>query len=63
MMSGGQKGALQNLKQKLLGESSFTTFVNDVPPEIELSDYPRPPSPCFEGLLIGESLKIKPNIK
>lgn len=62
-MSGGQKGALQNLKQKLLGESSFTTFVNDVPPEIELSDYQRAPSPGSEspsGLLNGESLKVEP---
>ncbi|CAH1447296.1 unnamed protein product [Lactuca virosa] len=63
MMFGGQKGALQNLKQKLLGESSYTTFVNDVPPEIELSDYQRAPSPGSEspsGLLNGESLKVKP---
>ncbi|KAJ9564982.1 hypothetical protein OSB04_000948 [Centaurea solstitialis] len=66
MMFGGQKGttSLHHLKQKLLGESSFSTgYVNNVPPEIELSDYQRAPSAGSEspsGLLNGESLKVEP---
>ncbi|KAL4557439.1 hypothetical protein LXL04_035616 [Taraxacum kok-saghyz] len=62
-MFGGQKRALHNLKQKLLGDSSFTTSINEIPPEIELSDYQRAPSPGSEspsGLLNGESLKVEP---
>ncbi|KAK9067555.1 hypothetical protein SSX86_011666 [Deinandra increscens subsp. villosa] len=64
-MFGGNKGAtaLHHLKQKLLGESSFTTSINNVNPEIELSDYQRAPSPGSEspsGLLNGESLKVEP---
>lgn len=64
-MFGGHKGTttLNNLKQKLLGDSSFITSVNDVLPEIELSDYQRAPSPGSEspsGLLNGESLKVEP---
>ncbi|GJW59200.1 autophagy-related protein 9 [Tanacetum coccineum] len=64
-MFGGQKGAtaLHNLKQKLLGESSYTTSVHDTSPEIELSDYQRAPSPGSEspsGLLNGEGLKVEP---
>ncbi|KAI3678818.1 hypothetical protein L6452_38121 [Arctium lappa] len=66
MMFGGQKGAtpLHHLKQKLLGESSFGTgSLNNVPPEIELSDYQRAPSAGSEspsGLLNGESVKVEP---
>ncbi|KAL4558687.1 hypothetical protein LXL04_036888 [Taraxacum kok-saghyz] len=62
-MFGGKKRALHNLKQKLLGDSSFTTSINEIPPEIELSDYQRAPSPGSEspsGLLNGESLKVEP---
>ncbi|XP_024981209.1 autophagy-related protein 9 [Cynara cardunculus var. scolymus] len=65
-MFSGQKGAtaLHHLKQKLLGESSFSTgSINNVPPEIELSDYQRAPSNGSEspsGLLNGESLKVEP---
>lgn len=64
-MFGGQKGTttLHNLKQKLLGDSSFITSLNEIPPEIELSDYQRAPSPGSEspsGLLNGESLKVEP---
>ncbi|KAM0007117.1 hypothetical protein Hdeb2414_s0019g00550591 [Helianthus debilis subsp. tardiflorus] len=64
-MFGGTKGitALHHLKQKLLGESSFTTSIDNVTPEIELSDYQRAPSQGSEspsGLLNGESLKVEP---
>nr|GEU71780.1 lysine-specific histone demethylase 1 homolog 3-like isoform X1 [Tanacetum cinerariifolium] len=54
---------LHNLKQNLLGESSYTTSVHDTSPEIELFDYQRAPSPGSEspsGLLNGEGLKVKP---
>ncbi|XP_071738178.1 autophagy-related protein 9 [Rutidosis leptorrhynchoides] len=63
MMFGGQKGAIHHLKQKLLGESSFLTSIDEVPTEIELSGYQRAPSPGSEspsGLLNGESLKVEP---
>ncbi|KAI3760165.1 hypothetical protein L1987_50556 [Smallanthus sonchifolius] len=64
-MFGGTKGAttLHHLKQRLLGESSFTRSIDNVAPEIELSDYQRAPSPGSEspsGLLNGESLKVEP---
>ncbi|KAI7735125.1 hypothetical protein M8C21_031641 [Ambrosia artemisiifolia] len=64
-MFGGQLGAttLHNLKQKLLGESSYATLNDDLTPEIELSDYQRAPSPGSEspsGLLNGESFKVEP---
>nr|KYP51184.1 Autophagy-related protein 9 [Cajanus cajan] len=49
---------------KSQGESSLTTgLLQDVPLEIELSDYRRIPSPGSEspsGLLNGESLKVEP---
>ncbi|XP_059660372.1 autophagy-related protein 9 [Cornus florida] len=66
MMFSGQRGAnaLNIFKWKLGGESSLTTgLLNDVPPEIELSDYQRAPSPGSEspsGLLNGESLNVEP---
>ncbi|XP_076939768.1 autophagy-related protein 9-like [Bidens hawaiensis] len=64
-MFGGQKGTttFHGLKQKLLGESSYTTFNEDITPEIELSDYQRAPSPGSEspsGLLNSESFKVEP---
>ncbi|KAJ7972668.1 Autophagy-related protein 9 [Quillaja saponaria] len=66
MMSSGTKAASDfNLfKWKRQGESSLTTgLLNDVHPEIELSDYRRVPSPGSEspsGLLNGESLNVEP---
>ncbi|RDY01180.1 Autophagy-related protein 9, partial [Mucuna pruriens] len=49
---------------KRQGESSLTAdLLRDVPPEIELSDYRRIPSPGSEspsGLLNGESLNVEP---
>lgn len=62
----GQKGAnaLSIFKWKWHGESSLTTgLLNDVPPEIELSDYRRIPSPGSDspsGLLNGESRNVEP---
>ncbi|KAK3020929.1 hypothetical protein RJ639_046585 [Escallonia herrerae] len=56
--------ALKIFKGKRHAESSLTTgLLNDVPPEIELSDYHRAPSPGSEspsGLLNGESLNEEP---
>ncbi|KAF5741888.1 hypothetical protein HS088_TW10G00896 [Tripterygium wilfordii] len=66
MMFGGQRGsnALNFFKWKWQGESSLRTgLLQDVPPEIELSDYGRVPSPGSEspsGLLNGESLNVEP---
>ncbi|KAI5596982.1 hypothetical protein BDE02_02G037700 [Populus trichocarpa] len=65
MMFSGQKfNALSIFKWKWRGESSLTTsLLDDVPPEIELSDYRRVPSPGSEspsGLLNGESLNVEP---
>ncbi|KAK9282421.1 hypothetical protein L1049_005338 [Liquidambar formosana] len=66
MMTSGQKGAnaFSLFKWKWHGESSLTTgLLNDVPPEVELSDYRRVPSPGSEspsGLLNGESLNVEP---
>ncbi|KAA8550764.1 hypothetical protein F0562_002448 [Nyssa sinensis] len=66
MMFSGQKGAnaLNIFKWKWRGESSLTTgLLDDVAPEIELSDYRRAPSPGSEspsGLLNGESLNAEP---
>lgn len=45
------------------GSSLTTGLLRDVPPEIELSDYGRIPSPGSEspsGLLNGESLNVEP---
>lgn len=62
----GQKGpnALNIFKWGWQSESSLTTgLLNDVPPEIELSDYRREPSPGSEspsGLLNGDSLNAAP---
>ncbi|KAK3010815.1 hypothetical protein RJ639_011499 [Escallonia herrerae] len=56
--------ALKIFKWKRHAESSLTTgLLNDVPPEIELSDYHRAPSPGSvspSGLLNGESLNAEP---
>ncbi|XP_057964932.1 autophagy-related protein 9 [Malania oleifera] len=68
MMFRGQTGANANafsiFKWKRHGESSLTAgLLNDVPPEIELSEYGRVPSPGSEspsGLLNGESLNVEP---
>lgn len=65
-MFSGQTGtnALNLFKWTRRGDSSLTTeLLNDVPPEIELSDYHRAPSPGSEspsGLLNGESLTVDP---
>ncbi|GAB4841706.1 autophagy protein atg9 [Ancistrocladus abbreviatus] len=66
-MSSGHKGTntLNIFGWKWHGESSITTsLLHDVPPEIELSDYRRVPSPSGSespsGLLNGESLKAEP---
>ncbi|XP_043704370.1 autophagy-related protein 9-like [Telopea speciosissima] len=65
MMFSGQKGihASGILKWKWHGESSLNTgLLNDVPPEIELSDYRRLPSSGSEspsGLLNGEGVKVE----
>lgn len=62
----GQKAAnaLSIFKWGNSGESSLTTrLVQDVFPEIELSEYGRLPSPGSEspsGLLNGESLNVEP---
>ncbi|XP_010255319.1 PREDICTED: autophagy-related protein 9-like [Nelumbo nucifera] len=66
MMSTGQKGrnAFSIFNWKWCGESSLTRgLLSDVPPEIELSDYRRPPSSGSEspsGFLDGEGLKLEP---
>ncbi|XP_002532369.2 autophagy-related protein 9 [Ricinus communis] len=66
MMYSWKKGstALSIFKWRLRGESTLTTgLLNDVPPEIELSDYGRVPSPGSEspsGFLNGESLNVEP---
>ncbi|XP_027150722.1 autophagy-related protein 9-like [Coffea eugenioides] len=66
MMFSGQKGpnALNIFKWKWQNESSLEAgLLNDVPPEIELSDYHRAPSPGSEspsGLLNGDSLNVEP---
>ncbi|KDP26550.1 hypothetical protein JCGZ_17708 [Jatropha curcas] len=66
MMFGRQKAsnALSIFKWRSHGESTLTTgLLKDVPPEIELSDYGRVPSPGSEspsGLLNGESLNVEP---
>lgn len=66
MMFSGQKGpnALNIFKWKWKNESSLEEgLLNDVPPEIELSDYCRAPSPGSEspsGLLNGDSLNVEP---
>ncbi|KAL5149194.1 Autophagy-related protein 9 [Glycine soja] len=56
--------AFNVLNWKHQGESSVTTgLLQDVPPEIELSDYRRIPSPGSESpsdLLNGESLNVEP---
>ncbi|GLU03645.1 hypothetical protein SLE2022_208340 [Rubroshorea leprosula] len=65
MMFRGQK-ALGIFKWTWRGESSLATgLLSDVPPEIELSDYGRVPSPGSDcespsGLLNGESLRVEP---
>lgn len=64
-MFGGQKGIIpfNIFKWKWRHESSLTAgLLNDVPPEIELSDYHRAPSTGSEspsGLLNGESLNVE----
>ncbi|KAL3510247.1 hypothetical protein ACH5RR_029648 [Cinchona calisaya] len=66
MMFSGQRGsnAFNIFKRKWRSESSLTTgLLNDEPPEIELSDYRRAPSPGSEspsGLLNGDSLNVEP---
>ncbi|KAH7517360.1 hypothetical protein FEM48_Zijuj09G0055400 [Ziziphus jujuba var. spinosa] len=65
MFSGSNAANSRNIfKWKWHGESSLTAgLLNDVPPEIELSDYRRVPSPGSEspsGLLNGESLNVEP---
>jgi len=56
--------AFNVLNWRRQGESSVTTgLLQDVPPEIELSDYRRIPSPGSESpsdLLNGESLNVEP---
>lgn len=65
-MFSGSKAAygLNIFRWKWRGESSITTgLLDDVPPEIELSDYHRAPSPGSEspsGLLNGESFSVEP---
>ncbi|CAH9102780.1 unnamed protein product [Cuscuta epithymum] len=65
MMFSGSKAAhgLNIFKWKWRGESSLSTGLLDhVPPEIELSDYHRAPSPSSEspsGLLNDESFKVE----
>lgn len=62
LQGGGNAPSIFNWKRP--GDSSLTTgLLNDVHPEIELSDYGRVPSPGSEspsGLLNGESLKVEP---
>ncbi|KAL3592820.1 hypothetical protein D5086_011460 [Populus alba] len=64
MFSGQNFNALSIFKWKWRGESSLSNrLLDDVPPEIELSDYRRVPSPGCEspsGLLNGESLNVEP---
>ncbi|KAM0071400.1 hypothetical protein Hdeb2414_s0001g00024711 [Helianthus debilis subsp. tardiflorus] len=66
MMFGGRKRGtiLNNLKQKILGESSlYVRLLSDATPEIELSDYQRAPSHGSKspsGLLDGEHFKTEP---
>lgn len=66
MMFSGQKGAngLNIFKWRRHGESSLRIgLLDDVHPEIELSDYRRAPSPGSEspsGLLNGESVSVEP---
>ncbi|KAF2320448.1 hypothetical protein GH714_027536 [Hevea brasiliensis] len=56
--------AFSIFRWRLLGESTLTTgLLKDVPPEIELSDYGRVPSPGSDspsGLLNGEGLNVEP---
>ncbi|XP_057438566.1 autophagy-related protein 9-like [Lotus japonicus] len=56
--------AFSIFKWKEQGASSLTTdLLNDIPPEIELSNYGKIPSPGSEspsGLLNGESLNVEP---
>ncbi|KAJ8440800.1 hypothetical protein Cgig2_000688 [Carnegiea gigantea] len=62
LQGGGNAPSVFNWKRP--SDSSLTTgLLNDVHPEIELSDYGRVPSPGSEspsGLLNGESLKVEP---
>uniref|UniRef100_A0A1D1YB28 Autophagy-related protein 9 n=1 Tax=Anthurium amnicola TaxID=1678845 RepID=A0A1D1YB28_9ARAE len=66
MMFSGQKGAFAScgFNWKWRGESSLSTgLLDDVPPEIELSDYRRLPGSGSEspsGLLNGEGLTSEP---
>ncbi|XP_031112649.1 autophagy-related protein 9 [Ipomoea triloba] len=64
MMFSGSKAAHGLFRWKWRGESSITTgLLDDVPPEIELSDYHRAPSAGSEspsGLLNGESFSGEP---
>ncbi|OWM73897.1 hypothetical protein CDL15_Pgr018957 [Punica granatum] len=66
MFSGRQKGTNTSSKFKWnwRGDSSLTAgLLRDVPPEIELSEYGRIPSPGSESpsaLLNGESLSVEP---
>lgn len=63
-MFSGSKAAHGLFRWKWRGESSITTgLLDDVPPEIELSDYHRAPSAGSEspsGLLNGESFSGEP---
>ena len=60
----GGRNALSIFKWKRLGDPSLSVgLLNEIPPEIELSDYGRVPSLGSEspsGLLNGESLKVEP---
>uniref|UniRef100_A0A803LFD3 Autophagy-related protein 9 n=1 Tax=Chenopodium quinoa TaxID=63459 RepID=A0A803LFD3_CHEQI len=60
----GGRNALSIFKWKKPGDPSLSIgLLNDIPPEIELSEYGRVPSPGSEspsGLLNGESLKVEP---
>ncbi|PON81717.1 Autophagy-related protein [Trema orientale] len=66
MMFSGSRGANSHgiFKWKWQGQSSLTAgLLDDLPHEIELSDYGRVPSPGSEspsGLLNGESLNVEP---
>ncbi|XP_050206041.1 autophagy-related protein 9 [Mercurialis annua] len=66
MMFGRQKdsNAFSIFKWRSHGDSTLTTgLLNDVPPEIQLSEYGRVPSPGSEspsGFLNGESLNVEP---
>jgi autophagy-related protein 9 len=63
MFSGQNFNALSIFKWKWRGESSLSNrLLDDVPPEIELSDYRRVPSPGCEspsGLLNGDRLNVE----